>query len=188
MTQVVWDYVPSLLPWQPAWACSVQVEWAALWCRISWVEGASVCSLSPVTSSLIPLLRPHTWIRRRVVLHVPSRWRLVLYTDEWHKCVFSFSFNSLYQPHLSVNSSERKTSAIFWKCDNRIWGWCPGLVWPPCSKLDWISNMFLFIMLQNTLKCTKGPLVWQKSAIVQTSCLRVNIRYCVPSMETVTSD
>ncbi len=63
---------------------------------------------------------------------------------------FFFSFNSLYQPHLSVNSSKRKTSAIFLKCDYRIWGRCSGLVSPPCSKFDWISNMFLFNVTVHT--------------------------------------
>lgn len=146
VTQVVWDYVPSLLPWQPAWACSVRLERAALWCWISWVEGADVCTLSPVNSLLIPLPVSRTcraggvWCFKRM--------------NDTNAC-----FNSLYQPHLSANSSEKKTSAIFWKYDYRIWGrnlktilLCPGLDWPLCSKLDWINDMLLFIMLPNTLK------------------------------------
>lgn len=66
--------------------------------------------------------------------------------DEWHKCML----NSFYPPHLSVNSSERKTLAIFQKFDYRFWGRNTSSVFGPLSsKLDWIN---LFIMFPNTLK------------------------------------
>lgn len=102
------------------------------------LDQLSVCSLSPVTSSSISLSCPHTRIRQRVISHVPSR---------------------------------NDTKACFWKYDYRIWG-CNSetilggtcQVWPPFLKLDWISNMLLFIMLLNILKSNKEPLF----AMVQT--------------------